>query len=85
MFDARELKEAEDTAAWAGAKNPSDLLHNSLPKQLRNRVITNSTSGGGKRPGLLRRRSMGTELLSLGNTGAMKERQLVQKYLNPPF
>merc|ERR1719150_385475 len=50
---------------------PSDLLHNS--------------SSGGKRPGLLRRRSMGTELLSLGNTQAMKERQLVQKYLNPPF
>merc|ERR1719150_2165515 len=63
---------------------PSDLLHNSLPKQLRNRVINNSSSGG-KRPGLLRRRSMGTELLSLGNTQAMKERQLVQKYLNPPF
>ena len=63
---------------------PSDLLHNSLPKQLRNRVI-NSSSSGSKRPGLLRRRSMGTELLSLGNTTAMKERQLVQKYLNPPF
>ena len=63
---------------------PSDLLNNSLPKQLRNRVIANSANGG-KRPGLLRRRSMGTELLSLGNTQAMKERQLVQKYLNPPF
>merc|ERR1712066_155373 len=56
---------------------PSDLLNNSLPKQLRNRVITNSANGG-KRPGLLRRRSMGTELLSFGNTQAMKERQLVQ-------
>jgi len=66
---------------------PSDLLNNSLPKQLRNRVLPTSASGG-KRPSLLRRRSMGTELLSLGNNlgnQSMKERQLVQKYLNRPF
>jgi len=65
---------------------PSDLLNNSLPKQLRNRVISSSTNNnGGKRPSLLRRRSMGTELLSFGSNNSMKERQLVQKYLNRPF
>lgn len=67
---------------------PSDLLNNSLPKQLRNRVLSTSTNNnnGGKRPSLLRRRSMGTELLSLGsNHQSIKERQLVQKYLNRPF
>lgn len=63
---------------------PSELLNNSLPKQLRNRVIANS-NGGNKRPGLLRRRSMGPELLSLGTSQLTKERQLVQKYLNRPF
>jgi len=51
---------------------PTDLLKESLPKQLRNRVIQ-PAGGGGKRPGLLlRRRSVGPE-------------QLVQKYLNRPF
>jgi len=67
---------------------PSELLNNSLPKQLRNRVLgnnSNSSGGGGKRTSLLRRRSMGTELLSLGGSQMMKERQLVQKYLNRPF
>ena len=63
---------------------PSELLNNSLPKQLRNRVIT-SSSNANKRPGLLRRRSMGPELLSLGSPQFIKERQLVQKYLNRPF
>jgi hypothetical protein len=65
---------------------PSELLNNSLPKQLRNRVIANPNSGN-KRPGpgLLRRRSMGPELLSLGTAQLTKERQLVQKYLNRPF
>jgi len=63
---------------------PSELLNNSLPKQLRNRVIANSNNGN-KRPGLLRRRSMGPELLSLGTNQFTKERQLVQKYLNRPF
>lgn len=63
---------------------PSELLNNSLPKQLRNRVITSSNNGN-KRPGLLRRRSMGPELLSLGSNQFTKERQLVQKYLNRPF
>ena len=67
---------------------PSELLNNSLPKQLRNRVLgnnSNASGGGGKRTSLLRRRSMGTELLSLGGNQMMKERQLVQKYLNRPF
>merc|ERR550525_1541719 len=62
---------------------PTDLLNESLPKQVRARV-----SGGGKRAGLLRRRSMGTELLTLvppGQQPAMKERHLVQKYINRPF
>jgi len=63
---------------------PSELLNNSLPKQLRNRVIASSNNGN-KRPGLLRRRSMGPELLSLGTNQLTKERQLVQKYLNRPF
>jgi len=63
---------------------PSELLNNSLPKQLRNRVISNSGNGN-KRPGLLRRRSMGPELLSFGTNQFTKERQLVQKYLNRPF
>merc|ERR1719278_692681 len=56
---------------------PTDLLNDSLPKQLRSRV-----SGKGK--GLLRRRSMGPELLNLvpGHQQAIKERQLVQKYIN---
>ena len=65
---------------------PTDLLNESLPKQVRARV--SGTSGGGKRAGLLRRRSMGTELLTLvppGHQPAMKERQLVQKYINRPF
>jgi len=65
---------------------PSELLNNSLPKSLRNRVITSSNNSGNKRPGLLRRRSMGPELLSLGSSPQLiKERQLVQKYLNRPF
>jgi len=65
---------------------PSELLNNSLPKSLRNRVITSSNNNGNKRPGLLRRRSMGPELLSLGSSPQLiKERQLVQKYLNRPF
>jgi hypothetical protein len=63
---------------------PTDLLNESLPKQLRNRMIQ-TPGGGGKRPGLLRRRSMGPELLNLGGQQVMKERQLVQKYLNRPF
>ena len=64
---------------------PSELLQNSLPKQVRTRVLTSSAAGGGKRPSLLRRRSMGTELLSLAGNQSIKERQLVQKYLNRPF
>ena len=65
---------------------PSDLLNNSLPKQLRNnKILSSTTNNSGKRPSLLRRRSMGTELLSLGSNQAIKERQLVQKYLNRPF
>ena len=64
---------------------PSELLQNSLPKQVRARVLTSSPAGGGKRPSLLRRRSMGTELLSLAGNQSIKERQLVQKYLNRPF
>ena len=63
---------------------PSELLNNSLPKQLRSRVLA-PTSVSGKRPSLLRRRSLGPELLSLGTNQSMKERQLVQKYLNRPF
>ena len=65
---------------------PTDLLNDSLPKQLKARV--SNGGGGGKRAGLLRRRSMGTELLTLvppGHQPAMKERQLVQKYINRPF
>lgn len=63
---------------------PSELLNNSVPKQLRSRVLA-PTSVTGKRPSLLRRRSLGPELLSLGSNQSMKERQLVQKYLNRPF
>ena len=62
---------------------PTDLLQDSLPKQLRNRMI--QSCSGSKRPGLLRRRSMGPELLNLGSQQVIKERQLVQKYLNRPF
>ena len=61
---------------------PSDLLTENVPKQLRNRILAGSSSGSSsKRPGLLRRRSMGTELMSLG-TQVIKERQLFQKYLD---
>ena len=63
---------------------PTDLLNESLPKQLRNRMIQNGASAG-KRPGLLRRRSMGPELLTLGSQQVIKERQLVQKYINRPL
>ena len=64
---------------------PTDLLNDSLPKQLRARVGT--SAAGGKRAGLLRRRSMGPELLNLvpQHQQAIKERQLVQKYINRPF
>ena len=64
---------------------PTDLLNDSLPKQLRARV--SGTCNGGKRAGLLRRRSMGPELLNLvpQHQQAIKERQLVQKYINRPF
>lgn len=63
---------------------PTDLLNDSLPKQLRARV---GNSSSGKRAGLLRRRSMGPELLNLvpQHQQAIKERQLVQKYINRPF
>ena len=63
---------------------PTDLLNESLPKQLRNRMIQNAASAS-KRPGLLRRRSMGPELLTLGSQQVIKERQLVQKYINLPL
>jgi len=45
---------------------PSELITNSLPKQMRTRVLATANSAN-KRPGILRRRSMGAELLSLGN------------------
>jgi len=69
---------------------PTDLLNDSLPKQLRARVsgtVCNNGGGPGKRAGLLRRRSMGPELLNLvpQHQQAIKERQLVQKYINRPF
>jgi len=66
---------------------PTDLLNDSLPKQVRARVSGQPGGGGGKRAGLLRRRSMGPELLNLvpQHQQAIKERQLVQKYINRPF
>ena len=71
---------------------PTDLLNDSLPKQVRARVsgqpgAGGGGGGGGKRAGLLRRRSMGPELLNLvpQHQQAIKERQLVQKYINRPF
>lgn len=66
---------------------PSELLNESLPKQLKSRLLAGPTNGSkNNRPGLLRRRSMGPELLSLAGTNqAFKDRQLVQKYLNRPF
>ena len=75
---------ADLTASTRRGSLPSELLNNSLPKQLRNRVLA-PTSVTGKRPSLLRRRSLGPELLTLGNNQSIKERQLVQKYLNRPF
>ena len=62
---------------------PSDLLKESLPKQFRNRVLTNNGAGNNKTKGLLRRRSMGPELLSLHQ--GVRERQVMQKYLNRPI
>jgi hypothetical protein len=74
---------------------PSELLADSLPKQLRNRIhgtagsSSSGTAGGGGgkgSKGLLRRRSMGPEMLNLNHHHPCgKERPLVQKYLNRPF
>lgn len=63
---------------------PSELLTESLPKQLRSRLLGGPQATPKNRPGLLRRRSMGPELLSLASP-AGKDRPLVQKYLNRPF
>ena len=68
---------------------PSELLADSLPKQLRNRL---HAASGGKSKGLLRRRSMGPEMLLTLNhlhqhhhPKDPQRPQLVQKYLNRPF
>jgi len=58
---------------------PSDLLTDSLPRQLRSRLLQT------KIPDLLRRRSMGPELLAIVGHPIIKERPLVQKYLTRPF
>ena len=64
---------------------PSDLLKESLSKQFRNKVLNSGSAGSSKSKGLLRRRSMGPELLSLQQGGGGRERQLMQKYLNRPI
>jgi hypothetical protein len=72
---------------------PSELLADSLPKQLRSRIHGSSAVGGGgnggggskSSKGLLRRRSMGPEMLNLNHHPGVKERPMVQKYLNRPF
>jgi len=64
---------------------PSDLLKESLSKQFRNKVLNSGSAGSSKSKGLLRRRSMGPELLNLQQGGGGRERQLMQKYLNRPI
>jgi len=63
---------------------PLDLLNESLPKQLRSRVMNCGTTANSKTKGLLRRRSMGPELLNL-HQGGLRDRQVMQKYLNRPI
>lgn len=89
---------ALNTSGGGGSGNnrrgslPSELLADSLPKQLRSRILGGASSSGksssSKGGGLLRRRSMGPEMLNLNHHNhhaGVKERPLVQKYLNRPF
>jgi len=59
---------------------PSDLLKESLPKQFKSRIVGFGGTGS-KSCGLMRRRSMGPELL---NVQGGRDRQLMQKYMNRP-
>jgi len=61
---------------------PSELLKEGLPKQLRTRVLNqNVATCSNKSKNLLRRRSMGPELLNMQPTGARDR----QKYKNRPI
>jgi len=76
------------TATHRRGSLPSELLTESLPKHLRCRLLCTSQvpleGGLNNRPSLLRRRSMGTELLSLAGHSS-KDISIVQKYLGRPF
>lgn len=62
---------------------PSDLIKESLPKQFKSRVVGCGPGvSGPKTSRLLRRRSMGPELL---NVQGGRDRQLMQKYMNRPI
>ena len=80
------LRQQNNLAAVTARRGslPLDLLNESLPKQLRNRVLNCGPAANSKTKGLLRRRSMGPELLNL-HQGGLRDRQVMQKYLNRPI